>query len=181
MVSPKDPITRARAFDTIVFGGLTAGALDIVDAFAMSLVNGGTPVRVLHAIASGVLGRAAYEGGVLAAALGLALHFVIAACAAATYWVASLELPILLRRPVISGLLFGLMVWAFMYQVVLPITFGRAYMVPALPQLANQLAIHALGVGLPIALIASRSARISPASVAQSDAPSRSMLHIREG
>jgi hypothetical protein len=26
---------RARAFDTIVLGGLTAGALDILDAFAM--------------------------------------------------------------------------------------------------------------------------------------------------
>lgn len=153
---------RARAFDTIVLGGLTAGVLDILDAFAMSVVNGGTPVRVLHAIASGVLGRAAYEGGATAAALGLALHFFIAACAAATYWLASLRLPILLRRPVICGLLFGLSVWAVMYHVVLPITFGRPYVVPALPQLANQLGIHALGVGLPIALIASRSARPKP-------------------
>ncbi len=150
---------RARAFDTIVLGGLTAGALDILDAFAMSLANGGTPVRVLHAIASGVLGRAAYEGGAPAAALGLALHFLIATCAAAAYWLASVKLPILLRRPVVCGLLFGLAVWAFMYQVVLPITFGRPYVIPALPQLANQLGIHALGVGLPIALIASRSAR----------------------
>ena len=151
--------SRARAFDTIVLGGLTAGGLDILDAFAMSIVNGGTPVRVLHAIASGVLGRAAYEGGALAAALGLALHFFIATCAAASYWLASLKLPVLLRRPVICGLLFGLAVWAFMYHVVLPITFGRPYVTPALPQLANQLGIHALGVGLPIALIASRSAR----------------------
>ena len=180
MVSPMDPTTRARAFDTIVFGGVTAGALDLFDAFVMSLVNGGTPVRVLHAISSGVLGRAAYEGGAPAAALGLALHFVIATCAATTYWLASLKLPILLRRPVICGLLFGLAVWAFMYQVVLPITFGRAYMVPALPQLANQLAIHALGVGLPIALIASRSVRISAASAARSDTPARSVPRIRE-
>jgi len=166
-----DPTPRARALDTIVLGGLTAGVLDILDAFVISLVNGATPVRVLHAIASGALGRAAYEGGVPAAALGLALHFVIATSAAATYWLASLTLPILLRRPVISGLLFGLAVWAFMYQVVLPITFGRAYVVPTLPQLANQLAIHALGVGLPIALIASRSARMAAVSAARSDTP----------
>jgi hypothetical protein len=148
---------RARALDTIIFGGLIAGALDILDAFVVTMINGGTPVRVLHAIASGVIGPGAYEGNMSAAALGLALHFLIATGAAATYWLASLKLPVLLRRPVVCGLLFGLAVWAFMYQVVLPITFGRPYVVPALPQLANQLAIHALGVGLPIALIARRS------------------------
>jgi hypothetical protein len=148
---------RARAFDTIVFGGLIAGALDILDAFVMAMVGGGSPVRVLHAIASGVIGRSAYEGGIPAAALGLALHFFIATGAAATYWFASLKRPVLLRRPIVCGLLFGLVVWAFMYHVVLPMTFGRPYVVPALPQLANQLAIHALGVGLPIALIAHRS------------------------
>jgi hypothetical protein len=153
---------RARAFDPIVLGGLTAGVLDILDAFIVTMINGGTPMRVLHAIASGVLGRAAYEGGMPAAALGLALHFFIATSAATLFWLASLKLP-LLRRPVLCGLLFGLAVWAFMYHVVLPITFGRPYVVPALPNLLNQLGIHALGVGLPIALFASRSARRQPA------------------
>jgi hypothetical protein len=150
---------RASAFDTIVLGGLAAGILDILDAFAMSLMSGGTPVRVLHAIASGVLGRDAYQGGTPAAALGLMLHFVIAIGAATTFFLLSRKLPVLLRRPVASGLLFGLSVWAFMYHVVLPITFGRAYAMPAWPQFANQLAIHALGVGLPIAYFAARSAR----------------------
>ena len=67
-------------------------------------------------------------------------------------------MPFLLRRPVLCGLLFGLGVWAFMYQVVLPVTFGRPYSVPALPLLLNQLGIHLFGVGLPIALIAARFA-----------------------
>jgi hypothetical protein len=150
---------RARAFDTIILGGLTAGVLDILDAFVVTALNGGTPLRVLHSIASGVLGRAAYEGGLPAGALGLALHFFIATSAATVYYLASLKLPVLLRRPVVCGLIFGLCVWAFMYHVVLPITFGRPYVVPALPNLLNQLGIHALGVGLPIALFASRSAR----------------------
>jgi hypothetical protein len=150
---------RPRAFETIVLGGLTAGVLDILDAFAVTMINGGTATRVLQTIASGVLGRAAYDGGVPAAALGLALHFSIAVAAAAVFYVASRGLPLLLRRPVVSGLIFGLCVWAVMYQIVLPITFGRPYAVPALPNLLNQLGIHAFGVGLPIALWASRSAR----------------------
>jgi hypothetical protein len=150
---------RARAFDTIVLGGLTAGTLDILDAFMVTMLNGGTPVRVLHAIASGVLGREAYQGGMSAAALGLGLHYFIAIGAATTFLLASRQLPIVLRRPVLCGLAFGLCVWAVMYNVVLPITFGRPNTIPALPQLLNQLGIHALGVGLPIALLASRSAR----------------------
>lgn len=102
-------------------------------------------------------GPDAYTGGAATATLGLALHFFIACGAAATYFVASRALPSLLRHPLLYGPLFGLAVWAFMQQVVLPATFGRPSPIPPLPQLANQLAIHALGVGLPIALFASRS------------------------
>jgi hypothetical protein len=58
-----------------------------------------------------------------------------------------------------AGLAFGPMAWAFMYNVVLPITFGLPNTIPARLQLINQLGIHALGVGLPIAWFASRSAR----------------------
>lgn len=148
---------KARAFGTVVLGGLTAGVLDISDAFVVTVLNGGTPVRVLHGIASGVLGRSAYQGGAAAAALGLGLHFVIAMGAATTYFVASRRLPVLLRRPLWCGLAFGLAVWAFMYYVVLPITFSRPNRIPAWPLLINQLGIHAIGVGLPIALIIARA------------------------
>lgn len=150
---------RARAFDTIVLGGLTAGVFDIIDAIVVTWLAGRAPTRMLQAIASGVLGPDAYAGGSITAALGLGLHFFIACGAATTYFVASRVLPSLLHRPLLYGTLFGLAVWAFMQHLVLPATFGRPSPVPPLPQLANQLTIHALGVGLPIALFASRSAR----------------------
>jgi len=156
---------QARALDTIVLGGLAAGILDIADAFIVTTINGGTPVRVLHAIASGVLGRAAYQGGAAAAALGLALHFVIAFGAATAFLLISRVLPMVLRRAVWSGIAFGLAVWVFMYYGVLPITFNRPNVLPAWPLLINQLAIHALGVGLPIALVARRSARRSGGAI----------------
>ena len=150
---------RARAFDTVVLGGLAAGVLDILDAFIVTSLNGGTPIRVLHAIASGVVGRSAYQGGMTTAAVGLVLHFVISFGAATTYFLASRKLPVMLRHWVPAGLAFGLAVWVFMYYVVLPVTFGRPNTLPPLPQLINQLGIHALGVGLPIAWFARRSAR----------------------
>lgn len=152
-------ILQVRAFDSIVLGGFAAGVLDILDAFAVAVLTGRSPARVLHAIASGVLGPRAYQGGAPAAALGLGLHFLIAFGAATVYFLASRRLPILVRRPGWCGLAFGLAVWVFMYYVVLPITFGRPNTIPALPVLINQLGIHAIGVGLPIALFTSRSAR----------------------
>ena len=150
---------RPLAFDTIVLGGGTAGVLDILDAFVMTWINGGSAQRVLHSIASGVLGRDAYQGGVPAAALGLGLHFLIAMSAATVYLFASRRLPVLVHRPVVCGLAFGLAVWAVMYGLVLPTTFARPFALAAWPQLANQLGIHALGVGLPIALFANLSAK----------------------
>jgi hypothetical protein len=59
----------------------------------------------------------------------------------------------------VSGTIFGLGVWVFMYYGVLPLTFGRPNVLPAWPLLLNQLGIHAFGVGLPIALLAWRSGR----------------------
>ena len=150
---------RPRAFDTIVLGGFTAAVLDIADAFIVTTINGGTPTRVLQTIASGMLGREAYQGGAPAAALGLALHFLIACSAASVFFLISRLFPAVLRHVAVSGMIFGLGVWAFMYYAVLPITFRRPNVLPAWPMLLNQLGIHALGVGLPIALWAWRSAR----------------------
>ena len=151
---------KPRAFDTILYGGLTAGTLDILDAFIVSGLRGGSPERVLRYIASGLMGSSAAQGGIEMPALGLGLHFVIALGAAATYWAASQKLAILTKRPVVSGLAFGICVWAFMRYVVVPLSLVRGGAgSPPLLLLLNQLGIHALGVGLPIALFASRSAR----------------------
>jgi hypothetical protein len=151
---------RARAFDTVVLGGFTAGVLDILDALVLTVLSGGRPARMLQGIASGLLGARAFEGGMLIAALGLGLHFLIALGAATVYFLASTKLPVLVRRPVICGIAFGLCVWAFMQYVVLPLSLvRRSGATPPLPLLMNQLVIHALGVGLPIALFASRSAQ----------------------
>ena len=160
-INPTDavPRLRARAVDTIVFGGLTAGALDILDAFIVSGLRGVDPTRVLRYIASGVVGATASQGGTATAALGLALHFAIAVGAAATYFAATRKFAVLLRHPILSGMLFGLGVWAFMQFVIVPLSLVRQGGPPTFPMLMNQLAIHALGVGLPISWFACRSAR----------------------
>jgi hypothetical protein len=77
----------------VLTGGLAAGALDIIAAWIVYGLRGVAPTRTLQSIASGILGVAAFQGGVATAAFGLALHFVIATTAAAVYSLASRGIP----------------------------------------------------------------------------------------
>jgi hypothetical protein len=79
----------------IILGGLIAGTLDIADALIFHAARGVAPWRIPQAIASGLLGRQAFDGGAWTATLGLGLHFFIAASAAAVCNLASLRLPLL--------------------------------------------------------------------------------------
>jgi len=96
-----------RAFDTILYGGLAVGVLDALDAIIFfGIRNGVTPKRIFQHIASGLLGRASFDGGYATALLGLFLHFLIALIIAAVYYRASLILPMLVRHAVICGLIY---------------------------------------------------------------------------
>lgn len=146
------------AWETIFWGGLTAGVLDAVDGVIAFGFKGLNPIQVLQYIASGLLGPAAFQGGIPTAALGAALHFVIAFAVAGAFYAASLKLPAIYRRPLIWGLLYGAGVYFFMNYGVLPLSA-----VPKSPfslaLLLNGVIGHAFFVGLPVALFAGRSAR----------------------
>lgn len=148
------PIDEPRAARAIAWGGVLAGVGDIAFAFVVSGLRGVGPVRVLQSVAGGLLGRAAAEGGLATAALGGALHFLIAFIWAAVYWLASRRLRVLVRRPVACGLLYGAAVYFLMYFVVLPLS--AIYFKPSreLSSILLNAAGHVLLVGPPIALAA---------------------------
>ena len=147
-----------RAWEAILWGGLTAGVFDAIYASTIWALRGVTPARVWQGVASGLLGReAAVQGGLRTAFLGIAIHFFIALTAAAVYVTASRILPLLRTHAVPCGLAFGLMVWAFMVYVVIPLSrmTRRPSTGPFFTwDLLGAWAIHMLGVGLPIALFA---------------------------
>jgi hypothetical protein len=145
---------RARA---LVFGALTVGTLDLLDAIVFSAFRGVAPLRVPQSIAAGLLGRAAFAGGAGTALAGIAIHYFIASSVVATYFLASRRLPSLTRHPLLLGPVYGLVVWVVMNYVVIPLS---AITMPPLSaaRLINGLGIHALGVGLPSALFARAAA-----------------------
>jgi hypothetical protein len=150
---------RGSAGRTLLIGWLVMGTVDILDAILMTLYRGGSPPRMLQGIASGLLGRASFEGGTRTVLLGLGLHYFIALSVMLTYFLASRRVELLTRRWVPCGILYGLGVWAFMQYVVIPLSLIQQRRGFNLVGLINQLLIHALGVGLLSAWFA-RQARL---------------------
>ena len=150
------PVKRAGAIPAILWGGLTAGVLDITVAF----IRWCNPPRILKGIAGGLLGPQAFHGGWGTALLGLALHFLIATTAASIYYLASRKISFLTQRAVLWGFLYGISVYMFMTWVVLPLSaFPRSKAPFSFTPLALSLLTHMFCVGLPIALAVRRYSR----------------------
>ena len=139
------------AIPAILSAGALAGVLDLTAACIHAGVRGRTPLRVLQSIASGWLGRESYAYGVWSGALGLVTHFLIATIWAAIYWAASRGLPPLLRHPWWAGAAYGLVVYEFMYEVVIPLSAIHRTPSRTSQDLLVGLLIHITCVGWPIA------------------------------
>lgn len=154
---------RYSSASIVLLGGLLAAAFDITYAIVFSALRGVSATRVLQSVASGLLGAAAYDGGTATAALGLLLHFLMVALMAGIFYLASRQVPLLVRRAVVSGILYGAVIYAVMNLVVLPLSaFPRKVTFTAL-SLGTGLLVHMFLVGLPIAL-AVRKARAAAQS-----------------
>lgn len=137
-----------------VIGGLVAGALDILYAFAFYGMRGVGPDRILQAVASGLLGRASYDWGAWSAALGAVLHFAIAIAMAGTFAVASLRFPVLREQALACGAAYGAALFFVMNYVVVPLSLAVPKTPPPSPAWELGLAVHIALVGIPIALAA---------------------------
>jgi hypothetical protein len=142
----------------VLLGGLAAGALDIAFACLFWAVKAGvSATRIFQSVAAGLLGEASFAGGSATAVLGLALHFFIALSMAAAYWLASRRLPLLHERPWLCGAAYGLLLYAVMNWVVVPLSAaGPGSRDPLWVTLG--ILVHMFLIGVPIAL-ASRRAR----------------------
>ncbi len=149
---------KSSSLRAIFWGGLIAGAMDITAAcISGGLRTGASPVRVFQSVARGLIGADSFTGGFKTAALGLALHFLIATIWTAVFYLASRRLEFLVRQAVIWGALYGVVVYFFMYFVVLPLSAIHAK--PSsypFSSIIIGLAIHIFCVGLPIALVVRR-------------------------
>jgi uncharacterized membrane protein YagU involved in acid resistance len=103
----------------IILGGVIAATIDIA---AASLISGRSPAFIMQAIAGGLLGKASFDGGIGTAILGVVLQEVMGVLIATIYVVLAKSVSGLLRRWVLSGLTYGVIIFFVMNYVVLPLS-----------------------------------------------------------
>ena len=148
-----------RHLVTAAIGGGIGGLLDAIYAtVTWGVILGSNPAGVWQSVASGLLGKAAFDGGNATAALGLALHFFIAFVMALVYVAVAARLRLLTRRPWICGALYGVLLFVIMNFVVVPLSAIGWRPMSATGAL-RALIPHVIFVGPAIALFAARYLR----------------------
>jgi hypothetical protein len=151
--SPDNPPLRA-----ILLGGFCAGLADFLFASISRTLSGGAWTDPWKGVASGLLGKAARDGGVDMALLGVALHFFITLSAAAMLYLIVSRVKWLPRQWIVLGVLYGLAFLAMMNYVILPLSaIGRS--IYPLENLHVTAFGHIMLVGLPTAWFISRALR----------------------
>jgi hypothetical protein len=108
-----------RPLTAILLGGMIAATIDIG---AACLINDRSVPFILHTIAGGILGSRTYAGGNATALLGLALQELMGVLIAAIYVGAARLLPLLARRWITAGLLYGVVIFFVMNYLVVPLS-----------------------------------------------------------
>jgi hypothetical protein len=147
--------SRSSGWPYVLAGGVVAGALDIAYACLFWAIKAGVPARrILQSVAAGLIGRdASIQGGNATAALGLALHFVIALTMAAIYFLVARRWPLLWRRAWLLGAIYGLWLYVAMNYIVVPLSRAGGGGGPRDPLwITLSIVAHVLLIGVPCAL-----------------------------
>ncbi len=133
---------------------IVAGSADLAFAITLWALLGTPPVRVLQAIASGLIGPGSFTGGAGTAALGAVLHYLIILAMAAAYAAVSRRSLWLNEHRLLGGAAYGALLYGLMNFIVVPLSLaplGRPPLAIAIADLCS----HILLVGIPIALLTS--------------------------
>jgi len=142
----------------IVTAGLAGGAVDFIYASSAGAMAGRSIVRVWQGVAGGWLGKATLDGGLASFALGVATHFGIATAMAAAYVLVARRIPVVVRRPLATAPIYGLILYGIMYHLVLPMRWPEVFPRWRGADSALDVLAH-VGVALAIAWVASRPAK----------------------
>lgn len=163
------PPGRPQFPRAILWGWLICGTLDIVSALLDAQGQLGIgPQRLLQGMAGALLGPASFEHGLASAALGLVMHYSVAFTVTEVFYLLSRRFPMLIKWPVLSGLLYGAVVFLVMFRVVIPLTIELRSLYLTMPfnhtwpkLRLTQFLIHLFCIGVPIALSVRRWGNLS--------------------
>ena len=145
--------TIMRKTVAVLAAGTLTGAVDLLGAFASYSSQGATVDGILKYIAGGLLGPTAMQGGIGTALLGLLFHFALTTGMAGVYMLAAIKIDTLIKHPWISATIYGVITWAVMVYVVVPLSGVVGWKLPTGWSIVSGLLGHIFYVGIPIAHI----------------------------
>lgn len=138
-------------YKSILNTTLLAGTLDIVAACIKAYFsNGLTPAQVLAYIASGLLGEAAYSGGIEVQALGLTAHYVITFACTICFYRAYPKWKILHASIIANAFLICSVAWLVTTQIIVRFSYIGPQPIVISKALGAWVTLF-ICVGLPIA------------------------------
>ncbi len=149
---------RGGAAQSFVTAWLVAGTLDIAAAsIYYPVVYHFKLILLYQNIASGVLGPVAFNGGIGTAALGLALHYLIALIWTSFFFVLFPRLSIMSKNLSLTAISYGVLVSFVMTFVVLPLSRVHHSGQPVnIARFAIDTVILMFTIGAPLSLIIGR-------------------------
>jgi hypothetical protein len=147
----------AKSLGQIFWIGLVAGTLDIAENIVFNACRGFRPWQIFQFIASGLIDGRSFQLGWVSIALGVVIHYAIALTWTAIFYIAATRFNVLSRRPILSGLLYGVLVYVIMNFIVLPLsTVPAGPSAAALVTRVNAVLALMFCIGLPVALLVKR-------------------------
>jgi hypothetical protein len=110
-------------FTAILLGGVIAATIDIG---AACVISGRSPGFILQVIAGGLLAKASFDGGVATMLLGAVLQELMGVVIATLYVLLVKSVPVLLRRWIIGGLAYGVVIFFVMNYAVVPLSAWKS-------------------------------------------------------
>jgi hypothetical protein len=157
-IASKPLDNRNSLIRPIVLGGLFIFITQIIhQGIVVTLIQKTPFILIWQYIASGLLGDAAFAGGIATALLGVFFHLIISFVIAAVFILATNRIPLLRRNVIVGSLLYGFGVFIVMNMIVTPLSAAPPLPAPALPWLIEAILEHTLLVGLPLGMLVQRN------------------------
>lgn len=160
-IASTSPKTGNSFLRLSVIGGLIIGLLHLVIQIGAvyGLLLKSPFIGSLQYVTSGVMGDAAFAGGLATALLGLILEFVMTIIIAGVFILSADRNPLLRRQVIIGSLLYGFGVFIVMNFIVQPLSAAPALPAPPMWLLIEIVLEHILLIGLPLGILVQQNTR----------------------
>ncbi len=138
-----------------LIGGMISGFLHFLvqQGIVFGLILKTPMINSLQFVASGIMGDAAFTGGLATALLGLVLDFIMITIMAGVFIFSVDRIPLLRRNVILGSILYGFCIFIIMNLIVLPLSAAPTLPAPPLWLLIELVLQHILLIGLPLGLL----------------------------